>query len=65
LGHPERARTNYLQALKFDPLNTVALNNLGLMELQLGKMDVARRYFGEVLKIKPDDPTAKQGLLRK
>jgi tetratricopeptide (TPR) repeat protein len=61
-GNLNSARENYLHAVSVDAMNTVALNNLGLLEYRLGDRNRARAYFQQVLRISPEDATAKEGV---
>ncbi len=64
LGHTQSAYENFQNALKYDPFNTLALNNLGLWSSDNGNLSEARSWFEQVLRIRPNDPTARQALQR-
>jgi tetratricopeptide (TPR) repeat protein len=46
----------YDQALKVDPNNNIAINNIGANLMQQGKVDAAKKYFHEAIKINPNYP---------
>jgi tetratricopeptide (TPR) repeat protein len=52
----EAAMKYYNQALKLNPNDYVAINNIAANFMQQGDFDRARYYFGEVLKINPEYP---------
>lgn len=60
----EEARQDNLQALRLNPIHTVALNNLGLLALQQRRFSEAESYFRQVLAIQPDNPTALRNIPR-
>ena len=62
LDRPESARAAYLKALELDPFNTVALSNLGTMNLQSGNLEGAAAYFRRVLEIQPNHALAQRML---
>ena len=62
LDRPESARAAYLKALELDPFNTVALSNLGTMNLQSGNLEGAASYFRRVLGIRPNHALAQRML---
>ncbi len=64
LGRLESGRAANLEAIRLDPFNTVALNNLGILEAKQGRSDRSVEYFQRVLRIKPDDAFAKEALGR-
>jgi Flp pilus assembly protein TadD len=64
LGEPERAKAAFEASLRFDPHDSTAYTNLGLLELAAGNGDAAARQFAEALWLAPDSATAREGLQR-
>jgi Flp pilus assembly protein TadD len=62
LGQPVEAREAFLTSLQFDPHDSTAYTNLGLLELTAGNHEAAANYFAEALWLDPDSTTARQGL---
>ncbi len=46
---------HYLNILKKNPVDSVALNNLGMLYLQLGKTELAKKYLLNAVKLYPGD----------
>jgi Flp pilus assembly protein TadD len=57
-----RAFKIFERALRIDPHNTEALNNLGVIQWELGDREAAVETFQTVLCIKPGDPDALSNL---
>jgi Flp pilus assembly protein TadD len=64
LGRAADAREAFHASLRFDPHDSVAYTNLGLLELAAGNPDAAARYFAEALWLDPESATAREGLTR-
>jgi Flp pilus assembly protein TadD len=64
LERPVEAREAFHSSLRFDPHDSTAYINLGLLELAAGNRDTAARYFAEGLWLDPDSATAREGLAR-
>jgi Flp pilus assembly protein TadD len=62
LGQLPEARDAFLTSLRFDPHDSTAYTNLGLVELAAGNRDAARRYFAEALNLTPSSTAAREGL---
>lgn len=50
------------QIIKLDPQNVDALNRLAKAEMELGRVNQAKKYYSEVLKIDPYNPIALKNL---
>jgi len=50
LGRREEARETYLKVLAKDPMNFIAMNNLGTLMLSMGHRDAARSAYETVIK---------------
>lgn len=50
------------QIIKLDPQNIDTLNRLAKAEMELGKMNLAKKYYAEVTKIDPYNPIALKNL---
>lgn len=50
------------QIIKLDPQNIDALNRLAKAEIELGRINLAKKYYSEVLKIDPYNPIALKNL---
>ena len=61
-GNVLRALKIFERALRIDPQNTETLNNLGVIQWELGDPNAAIETFRTVIKIKPDDPDALSNL---
>lgn len=61
-GDAAGAHDNYQIALKLNPKNRDALNNLGILWLQVGELDLAAETFRELLTSAPDDIEALNNL---
>ncbi len=64
LGQPDKARAAFEASLRFDPHDSTAYTNLGLLDLAAGHHDAAARHFAEALWLAPESPTAREGLAR-
>jgi Flp pilus assembly protein TadD len=64
LGREREAREAFHTSLRFDPHDSTAYTNLGLLELAAGNRDAAARYFAEALWLEPESPIAREGLVR-
>ena len=53
-GQFQKAAQSFSQAVKADPDNVSALNNLGLAQRKLGKIDEAIKAYQQALQIQPD-----------
>lgn len=62
LGQLPEAREAFLTSLRFDPHDSTAYTNLGVVELAAGNREAARRYFAEALNLAPTSPAARAGL---
>ena len=60
----ESVRQHYLSAVEIDPFHLVALNNLGLLEIEFDRPDEATAYFERALAIDPTNATARTNLDR-
>lgn len=58
---PEAAE-EFTQALRYDPANADAHNNLGAAMMQLGNYDKAAGQFSDVLRMNPADASARKNL---
>mgnify|MGYP001579498356 CR=1 FL=1 len=54
LGHDKLAEENFLLALKIDPVNSHANNELGLLLRKLGRFDDAKKAYETALSKHPD-----------
>jgi tetratricopeptide (TPR) repeat protein len=61
-GDVEAARTAYHEALRRDPGNTAALNNLAVLEMESGSAAEAARYLAAALAANPQGVTARRNL---
>jgi spermidine synthase len=64
LGQPDLAARAFQTSLRFDPHDSTAYANLGLLALAAGDKPAARNYFAEALWLAADDKTARDGLAR-
>jgi len=62
LGQKEEAMSCFLEALRINPHDDEAHNNLGDVYKAQGKLDEAVREYQEALRIDPDDSTAHHNL---
>ncbi len=62
LGQAALAAQAFQTSLRFDPHDSTAYTNLGLLELTAGNRDAARNYFAEALWLTPDDASAREGM---
>lgn len=58
----EEARRINKKIIKLDPENIDALNRLAKANLELGKSNLAKKYYSEVIKIDPYNPIALKNL---
>ncbi len=63
LGQAELAAQAFQTSLRFDPHDSTAYTNLGLLALAAGDRASARNFFAEALWLRPDDTSARDGLL--
>jgi protein O-mannosyl-transferase len=61
-GRREEAAAAYREAIRADPKNAEAWNNLGCVLGELGRMPEAAAALEEALRLKPDHPTARKNL---
>ncbi|HEX7940663.1 MAG TPA: hypothetical protein VF488_02625, partial [Gemmatimonadaceae bacterium] len=64
LGQADLAAQAFQTSLRFDPHDSTAYTNLGLLALAAGRTAEARNYFAEALWLTPDDRAARDGLAR-
>jgi Flp pilus assembly protein TadD len=64
LGQADLAAKAFQTSLRFDPHDSTAYANLGLLALAAGDKAAARNYFAESLWLTPEDRTARDGLAR-
>jgi len=64
LGQADLAAKAFQTSLRFDPHDSTAYANLGLLALAAGDKAAARNYFAEALWLTPEDRTARDGLAR-
>jgi spermidine synthase len=64
LGRAVEARAAFARSLSFDPHDSTAYTNLGLLELAEQNRPAAARYFAEALWLAPTSPVAREGLTR-
>ena len=60
--HPVQALEQYHRALELDPGLQTARLAAARLELDTGRLEEARRHFGEYLDVRPDEPAAVMGL---
>ena len=60
----DTVRRHNLSALEIDPYHIVALNNLGLLEIELDRLGEAAEYFERALAVDPTNETARTNLNR-
>lgn len=62
-GNYEKAKLNYLRSLELEPMNSIALNNLGyLFDSKLEDYKNAKVYYEKAIEIDPDFIVAKLNL---
>jgi Flp pilus assembly protein TadD len=59
---PSAARAAYHEALRLDPGNSAALNNLAVLDLQAGSPDGAVRHLAAALALDPHGPVPRRNL---
>src|SRR6185369_9688283 len=64
LAQLDAARDAFNKSLAFDPHDSTAYENLGVLELNAGNRVLAAKYFAEALWLVPESPTSRQGLMR-
>ena len=64
LGQPQPAREAFLASLRFDPHDSTAYTNLGVLALNDGDAAAAADYFAEALWLDEDSALAREGLNR-
>ncbi len=57
-GNNKMAYKYYLEALEIDNKHIETLNNMGLLQMKLGKFDKASVYLKKIIKTSPSDPIA-------
>ena len=62
LGQPGPARDAFHTSLRFNPHDSTAYTNLGILELAAGNRADAARHFAEALWLDPESTTARDGL---
>ncbi len=62
LGEADAAARAFETSLRFDPHDSTAYTNLGLLALAAGHQSEARNYFAEALWLTPDSTAAREGL---
>jgi Flp pilus assembly protein TadD len=62
LGQVEQARQAFQTSLRFDPHDSTAYTNLGVIALAAGRREEAADYFAEALWLTPDAQAARDGL---
>lgn len=62
MGELPKARTALLRAVKLEPRNADAVKTLAGVDLKLGNLSEAVSLFSELSTIRPNDPTAWDGL---
>jgi spermidine synthase len=62
LGQADAAARAFQTSLRFDPHDSTAYTNLGLLALGGGRKAEARNYFAEALWLTPDSAAARDGL---
>jgi Flp pilus assembly protein TadD len=62
LGEPDHAAQAFQTSLRFDPHDSTAYTNLGLLALAEGNRAEARNYFAEALWLTPDSKPALDGM---
>jgi Flp pilus assembly protein TadD len=63
-GNPRAAELSFNRALAKDPENQSAMNGLGFVLLNTGKVDEAKQYFENCLELEPDAAGPMNGLAR-
>lgn len=58
----DAARAAYLEALRLDPQNSAALNNLAVLDLRAGLTSSASRYIAAALAVAPQGTIARRNL---
>ncbi len=64
LGQADRAAQAFQTSLRFDPHDSTAYTNLGLLAMAAGARADAVNYFAEALWLTPDSQAARDGLAR-
>jgi len=64
LGQADLAAQAFQTSLRFDPHDSTAYTNLGLLALAAGNTAAARNFFAEALWLRPDDQAARDGIAR-
>jgi Flp pilus assembly protein TadD len=64
LGRTSEARQAFERSLSFDPHDSTAYTNLGLLALAEQNRPAAARYFAEALWLAPNSTVAREGLAR-
>lgn len=62
LGQADLAQQAFLTSLQFDPHDSTAYTNLGLLALAAGRFEEAADYFAEALWLTPNSQAARDGL---
>jgi Flp pilus assembly protein TadD len=62
LGEVEPARLAFESSLRYNPHDSTAYTNLGIIELNRGNAEGASRFFAEALWLDPESTVARQGL---
>lgn len=64
LDQPDQAAQAFQTSLRFDPHDSTAYTNLGLLALEAGSRADAVNYFAEALWLTPDSQAARDGLTK-
>jgi tetratricopeptide (TPR) repeat protein len=64
LGQPGPARDAFQTSLRFNPHDSTAYTNLGILELEAGNRPDAAGHFAEALWLDPESKTAREGLVQ-